>query len=94
MPLERKIRKCWGNNEEPAYRLHRLEVCSATNADQPNFNANARGRKCHLAKNDTHTVCNMLIDRFCPESDQRFTFLENKCKVCFNPVNVKLAMSK
>jgi hypothetical protein len=81
-----------GNREEPAFRLHGLEVCTATNAAQPNFSAHARGRSCHLAKNDIHTVCIMLIDSFRPESDRSFTPMIKQCKTCFNPANVRPVM--
>ncbi len=91
-PNEPIKRKCFNHRKEVALKLHGFEVCSATHPMKPNYSGNSRGRKMHLAKNDTHTICNMLIDEYCPASDTAYTIIRNgKCGNCFNPNAIKKA---
>lgn len=76
--------KCFGGSIEEPYILHGKMVCTATHPKQPNFSGHSRGRKIHLAKNETLTVCNMLIDEYIPASNQNFSMVHNgKCGNCF-----------
>lgn len=85
MEKSEKKRTCWNYQEEVPFKMHGLEVVSATHPQKPNYSGHSRGRKIHLAKNETHTVCNMLIDEYCPSSTQSSSMVGNgKCGNCFN----------
>lgn len=76
--------KCINNNYEEPHVINGKPVCMATHPKTPNRSGHSRGRKVHLAKNETHTVCNMLVDGYIPASDLNWQPMYNgKCKVCF-----------
>ena len=76
--------KCFGNRIEEPFMKKGKPCCTATHPDKPNYSGHSRGRKIHLAKNKTHTVCNMLIDEYVPKSSQNWSMFHNGyCKNCF-----------
>lgn len=83
--MKAEVKKCWNHQYEVPYRLHGFDVVTATHPDKPNFSGHSRGRKIHLAKDDKLTICNMLIDQYCPSSNQNYSMVSNgKCGNCFN----------
>jgi hypothetical protein len=93
--MKKGTKKCWNYEMEIPYRLHGLDVCTATHPDKPNFSGHSRGRKIHLAKTDKLTVCNMLIDQYCPSSNQNYSMVMNgKCGNCFNEKAIQKAKSQ
>ena len=76
--------KCFGNIIEKAWELNDMRVCAATHPKTPNWSGHSRGRKVHLAKDNKLTICNMLVDKYCPESDRNWSMVSNgACKICF-----------
>lgn len=76
--------KCINGHIEEPYKIKGKAVCTATHPQMPNNSGHSRGRKIHLQKTETMTICNMLIDGFIPSSSQNWSVVTNgKCKVCF-----------
>lgn len=66
------------------WKIEDFVVCTATHPKTPNFSGNSRGRKIHLAKTDTLTVCNMRVDEGMIEEDKNWSMVYNgECKSCF-----------
>lgn len=42
-------------------------VVTATNPEMPSFSDKSRGRKYHMQKSRTHTLCDMLITGYIPQ---------------------------